>query len=754
MKHKIILFTLFSLQIIHQSFAQISTNEKPVSFQLRNKPQVPVIYLPEFDAENLDNESEAVNEYDNTLKPLRFAKRFDIDIPLKLNAICDTLQGRGLLWRLTIASKGAYSLNFTLSNYELPKGAKLFFYSRDKKHVAGAFTSKNNKLSKKLNIAPIPGDVVTVEYFEPISCRPLTNLTISSVGHDYKNVFQYLSDDSEQKTRSGYCQVNINCNEGIDWQNEKRAVAKIIVDNSDICTGTIVNNINEDGVPYFITAHHCIKTYHQAEKTLFMFHYESASCYGIFSLNTKTLSGSELRATSANLDFSLVELTTVPPARYNIYYAGWNVADIPAESTVCIHHPDGDLKKIAVDDDPPVTGNYGSGLDEYAHWRVKRWEVGSTEKGSSGSGLFNQNHQLVGFLSGGQATCASPINDYYVKTARLWNDYDDPFRQIKTWLDPDNTGAIEIEGYDPNAPVYDRDAKIDEIISPQKTFCAEAAEISPEIIVKNNGLNPISGFTLMYSIDSTAPQTIDWNGTLNVNEKTTITFPEIQVGGGDHNFVAYIATVDGVIDQDNTNDTLTTAFTVKNGTPVAMRLTTDEFGNETTWELKDIDSTILYSGGPYSFYMQTINKEFCLYDGYYSFTIKDMEEDGICCANGEGSYSLINSISLDTIMVGGTFSKQDFREFWITSNNSIAVPPYIAHKVFPNPTSNYITILTKHNEPTSIKIFDLYGKEIMHVSYDNGSKFVLNLHHLQSGIYIVKVNNRSSGSANKILITK
>ncbi len=754
MKYKTILYTFFVFLLIQHSFAQISTNEKPISFQLRNSSAVPVIYLPRFDSHDMNHEAIDENEYGNTLKPLRFAKRFDIDIPLKLNAVCDTLQNRGLLWRLAIVSTGAYSLNFTLSNYELPKGAKLFFYSRDKKHQAGAFTYKNNKTSKKLNIAPIPGDAVIIEYYEPIACKATNNLTISSVGHDFKNIFQYLSNDNKPNTRSGYCQVNINCAEGIDWQDEKRAVAKIIVDNTDVCTGTLLTNANEDGTPYFITAHHCIKTYHAAENTLFMFHYESASCYGLFSLNTKTLSGSQLRATSADLDFSLVELTTVPPLRYNIYYAGWNIADVPAENTVCIHHPDGDLKKISVDNDPPVTGNYGSGLDEYAHWRVKRWEVGSTEKGSSGSGLFNQHHQLVGCLSGGQATCDSPINDYYVKTARLWNDYEDPFRQIKAWLDPDDTGIIDVEGYDPNAPVYDLDVKIDEILSPQKNYCTDAVNIAPEIIVKNSGLNTVSMFTLAYSFDNAATQTIDWNGTLEVNEKTTIAFPEIPVSGGDHRFVAYISTVDGVIDQDNTNDTLTTAFTVKDGTPVAMTLTTDEFGNETTWELKDIDSTILYSGGPYSFYMQTISKEFCLYDGYYSFTIHDSEEDGICCANGEGSFSLINSVSSDTIVIGGTFSKQDFREFWINNSNSIAVPPYIAHKVFPNPASDYITILTKNDEPTTVKIFDLYGKKIMHLDYPDGNKFVVNLQHLQSGVYIVKVNNSSSGSANKILVTK
>ena len=45
------------------------------------------------------------------------------------------------------------------------------------------------------------------------------------------------------------------------------------------------------------------------------------------------------------------------PANYNPFFAGWdNSGDIPS-STVCIHHPSGDIKKIAFDDDPASISN-------------------------------------------------------------------------------------------------------------------------------------------------------------------------------------------------------------------------------------------------------------------------------------------------------------------------------------------------------------------------------------------------------------
>ena len=74
-----------------------------------------------------------------------------------------------------------------------------------------------------------------------------------------------------------------------------------------------------------------------------------------------------------------------------------------------------------------------------SHWRVL-WDDGGTYGGSSGSPVFNEDGLLVGQLSGGSGNCYSgDTEDYYGKFSLS-------FSNVSQWLDPINSGAIQIAG--------------------------------------------------------------------------------------------------------------------------------------------------------------------------------------------------------------------------------------------------------------------------------------------------------------------
>jgi hypothetical protein len=123
------------------------------------------------------------------------------------------------------------------------------------------------------------------------------------------------------------------------------------------------------------------------------------------------VSGSQLLANSGGSDVALLRLNTTPPANYNVFYTGWDKTGTAPTSSTAIHHPSGDVKKISFDNNAATNGNFGGAQC----WRILNWEDGTTEGGSSGSGLWNQNGLLVGQLFGGQASCSNNINDYYGK---------------------------------------------------------------------------------------------------------------------------------------------------------------------------------------------------------------------------------------------------------------------------------------------------------------------------------------------------
>lgn len=108
-------------------------------------------------------------------------------------------------------------------------------------------------------------------------------------------------------------------------------------------------------------------------------------------------------------------------------------------------------------------------------------------------------------------------------------------------------------------------------------------------------------------------------------------------------------------------------------TNLTLSLTTDQYGSETSWNIKNSDSTIVASGEGYS-NSTTYTKDICLDDGSYQFTILDSYGDGICCNSGNGAYSLKNG--QEVIASGGQFQNSQTTNFTLGSTT-------------PPPTSDY-----------------------------------------------------------------
>jgi hypothetical protein len=96
---------------------------------------------------------------------------------------------------------------------------------------------------------------------------------------------------------------------------------------------------------------------------------------------------------------------------------------------------------------------------------------------------------------------------------------------------------------------------------------------------------------------------------------------------------------------------------------ITLTIVLDDYPEETTWEVTDVGGTVLASGGPYSDEGATIVEEFCLDDACYDFTIYDSYGDGICCAYGNGSYSLEEDATGTVLASGGAFGSSETTNF-------------------------------------------------------------------------------------------
>jgi V8-like Glu-specific endopeptidase len=338
-------------------------------------------------------------------------------------------------------------LNLVLENFKLPEGARLFLISATSGDIKGAYTSANNSESKIFAIEPVGGDELLVQYEEPVNVSFPGEFVITKVSHDFIGV---TYDPHRPLGPSGNCNVNINCDVANEYKDNRDAVCRIIIVN-ELCSGTLINNTANNGIPYVLTAYHCISTEFKAQSSIFLFNFESPYCSNYNSPTiagdiSNSMTGSSLKASFDSLDFSLVRLNQIPPKTYRTYLAGWNRVNLAATNSFSIHHPLGDVKKIAIDLDAPITKKYQNSFLANGFWNIVSWEYGVTEAGSSGAPLFDQNRRVIGTLTGGSADCVSRKNDYYEKFALAWDYKSQSNKQLKAWLDPINSNKQNLDG--------------------------------------------------------------------------------------------------------------------------------------------------------------------------------------------------------------------------------------------------------------------------------------------------------------------
>ena len=500
------------------TYAQLNTNERPVSFSLYQMQwSSSTVTLPVLNMTAINRE-DSIDEANDI--PPRFGYPHKVKLTLENAGEWKVLPNGDRLWHLTIACPGAKSINLLYDKYWLPEGAKLFVYSKDKIRSIGAFTSKNNKGTKDelrgFATGLVYSDTVVVEYYEPkeVAYTGVVSIAYVVQGYRYINVNR----NSAEYGGSGSCQVNVNCQEGQEWQNEKNAVALILVNGYRYCTGSLINTTANDNRPLFLTANHCLggwannNTAYDAitnpylDHYSFWWHYESPGCSNPANEPSHySTSGATVVANNSASDFALLSLTEDPKDNPNIktYYLGWDRSGNAGTGGVGIHHPSGDVKKISTYNLQPSTSNcFSSGNNNF--WKIKWISTSNghsvTEGGSSGSPLINSSRKVIGQLYGAgycsNTNCSDPANDVgnYGKFSVSWtgNGAVDNRRKLQPWLDSLNTGSTTLDGVGTTPDLYVRDFNNDNGTEPHSVECTWE---SPDIWLEDMNGNVIDSAT-------------------------------------------------------------------------------------------------------------------------------------------------------------------------------------------------------------------------------------------------------------------
>ena len=342
----------------------------------------------------------------------------------------------------TVKSPEAAALRVKIKIIHMPKEVEIRFYNpSNPKKLYGTYSLeqiRNQIVDNSFWSPVIEGDSIAIEIFLPnnINCDDLS-IAIPQIQHLWSSVLNSCGERAFASIgESGYCNIDVSCT---DWGGglEERSVAKMVfTEGSDTygCTGTMLSDKDPNTfIPYFLTAHHCISTQAAASSLITYWNFQKHSCFGP---NPSTFiqrnGGAKLLSTGIATDYTLLRLYQNPPS--GTAFAGWTTTPVAyGKEVVCIHHPNGDLKKInfgtvrefvdCTSGGDSFTCNSGNG-----GYISVGWDRGVIEPGSSGSALFNNQGYVVGTLKGGSSSCQEPyLSDIYGR-------FDRTYPLIEQWI--------------------------------------------------------------------------------------------------------------------------------------------------------------------------------------------------------------------------------------------------------------------------------------------------------------------------------
>jgi hypothetical protein len=227
-------------------------------------------------------------------------------------------------------------------------------------------------------------------------------------------------------------------------ENYSSSTCQIIVNESYTCSGVLINNSRDQGRPLILTASHCLESEEDLDSAVVILGRRKIirdQPYAGVEWSSKK--GVTLVSSSRELDFALLELKSRIPDHISPVYLGWNREFTQPTSVSCIHSPDFDDAQYSFSLAKPSLATFDGIYNPVAfgYWRVDQWTQGNTSLGSSGAPLLDSNFEIIGGLSG-STDWENHKSDFFFRFDLAYGHFSDSNRQLKAWIDPDDSGRI------------------------------------------------------------------------------------------------------------------------------------------------------------------------------------------------------------------------------------------------------------------------------------------------------------------------
>jgi hypothetical protein len=409
-------------------------------------------------------------------RAMRHRTQFAVDVARRIDSESSgkwQTDGGNVVWDYSIRIPTAVSMAFHASRLLLPQqgtltiagGGQTFVYKGRDLHRA-EFWSR-----------PVKGDQIAVRITVAKEMRHQALIEIAAFQAGYKSLAAGIADHPHYTALKAHvaaaaagCVENYVCDATVSTQSSANASVAVVISNKFACSGTLLNDVPQDGTPYVLTARHCENGEDAggdpgAAASVEIFWNSVTPCgqslLSIFDSFSQIQTGGTTMVEQQ--DEWLIRLDT-QPAFSNVYYAGWDASGSNLVDGYSVDYSGADTQQYVTWVGMAVTEDF-SAQDLGVGYASTYWGVvnslGSIDHGGSGSGLFNSNNLLVGSASRAiPAQC--PANPPPVPskntTVALFNKLASTFNStvdvssttgsatLASVLDPAHTGASTMAG--------------------------------------------------------------------------------------------------------------------------------------------------------------------------------------------------------------------------------------------------------------------------------------------------------------------
>jgi thiol-disulfide isomerase/thioredoxin len=296
-----------------------------------------------------------------------------------------------------------------------------------------------------------------------------------------------------------------------------------------------------------------------------------------------------------------------------------------------------------------------------------------------------------------------------------------------------------------------------------ETYCQ--GSVNASVTIQNYSVGAaLTECNILTQVNGSTVDAYDWSGNLDTYETATIDLGTIS-GIPDNADVSFEIDYSGDMDESNNDIDPDISGSEESSTYVTLTVLTDDYPDETSWQLFDADGDVVAStnvvgqaygqAGDYSGQANTsIEIEWTLEAGCYTFSVYDAYGDGVNSSQWGGTDGLITLT--DAASGNVFFSIWDGFDIASVAFDAGALSSIEDNRnteisLFPNPTQDNVNIYinSKSNEAVNIEVYNNLGKVVYNTqeTLTQGANTInMNLDNLLPGLYYVNtvVNGESN----------